>query len=103
MWALGNGTGEISSDETNDYTTLNSYLSNQQAMQMDKIKYPQVQNRDGKLIDTGKKQVYRMPPQLRLKRENLYFSNINLTNKESNGNTAITDPRVTEMNDFLGD
>ena len=103
LWAIGNGTGEISSDETNDYTTLNSYLSNQQAMKMDQVKYPQVQNRDGKLIDTSKKQIYRMPPQLRLKRENLYFSNINLTNKESNGNTAITDPRVTEMNDFLGD
>lgn len=103
LWALGNGTGEINSNKTDEYTTLNSYLSNKQAMQMDKIKYPQVQNRDGKLIDTSKKQIYRMPPQLRLKRENLYFSNINLTNKESNGNTAINDPRVTEMNDFLGD
>lgn len=103
LWALGNGTGEISSDETAEYTTLNSYLNNQQAMKMDSIKYPQVQKRDGKLIDTSKKQIYRIPPQLRLKRENLYFSNINLTNKESNGNTAITDPRVTEMNDFLGD
>lgn len=103
LWALGNGTGEISSDEISEYTTLNNYLNNQQAMQMDSIKYPQVQKRDGKLIDTSKKQIYRIPPQLRLKRENLYFSNINLTNKESNGNTAITDPRVTEMNDFLGD
>lgn len=103
LWALGNGTGEISSDETTEYTTLNNYLNNQQAMKMDSIKYPQVQKRDGKLIDTSKKQIYRIPPQLRLKRENLYFSNINLTNKESDGNTAITDPRVTEMNEFLGD
>lgn len=65
-------------------------------------KYPQVVNKDGKRIVLGKHQVYRLPPLLILRRENLYFSNIDLVTSESDNNSAIKDPRVSEFNDFIG-
>lgn len=64
-------------------------------------KFPQVINKDGKKIVLGKHQVYRLPPLLILRRENLYFSNIDLVTSESDNNSAIKDPRVNDFNDFI--
>lgn len=64
-------------------------------------KFPQVVNKDGKRIVIGKHQVYRMPPLLILRRENLYFSNIDLVTSESDNNSVIKDPRVNDFNDFI--
>ena len=64
-------------------------------------RYPQVVNRDGEKIVIGKHQIYRLPPLLVIRRENLYFSNINLVSSESDNNSVIKDPRVSDFNDFI--
>ena len=51
----------------------------------------------------GKEQIYRLPPLLSLRRESLYFSNVDLVSNETDNNRVIQDPRVSAMNDFLGD
>ena len=58
-------------------------------------------NRDGEKIVIGKHQIYRLPPLLVIRRENLYFSNINLVSSESDNNSVIKDPRVSDFNDFI--
>lgn len=63
--------------------------------------YPQVVNRDGEKIVIGKHQIYRLPPLLVIRRENLYFSNIDLVSSESDNNSVIEDPRVNEFNSFV--
>lgn len=64
-------------------------------------KYPQVVSRDGQKIVIGKHQIYRLPPLLVIRRENLYFSNIDLVSSESDNNSVIKDPRVNDFNDFI--
>ncbi len=64
--------------------------------------FPQVVHRDGNKIVVGKDQIYRMPPLLVIRRENLYFSNINLVSHETDNHAMIHDPRITEFNNFVG-
>ena len=111
LWALGNGTGQISgeSSETGtDDTRGNEYMDDfkNPPRNLDtspNYLFPQVVNRDGKLIVMGKHQIYRLPPKLILRRENLYFSNINLVDKNVDSKSAIKDPRVTEFDSFIGE
>lgn len=68
-----------------------------------KDNFPQIIKRDGAKIVVGKEQIYRLPPLLSLRRESLYFSNVDLVSNETDNNRVIQDPRVSAMNDFLGD
>lgn len=68
-----------------------------------KDNFPQIIKRDGAKIVVGKEQLYRIPPLLSLRRESLYFSNVDLVSNETDNNRVIQDPRVSAMNDFLGD
>lgn len=68
-----------------------------------KDNFPQIIKRDGAKIVVGKEQLYRLPPLLSLRRESLYFSNVDLVSNETDNNRVIQDPRVSAMNDFLGD
>lgn len=65
-------------------------------------RFSQVTNRDGSQIVTGKEQIYRLPPLLLLRRENLYFSNLNVVSSESDNKAIISDPRANELADFVG-
>lgn len=112
QWATGNGSNQIRQKAITEYKAGNDYIDNSDATSPDfsqrvidssKLLYPQVVKRDGKLIVNGKHQVYRLPPQLLLRRENLYFSNLNLVTKESDNHAAIRDPRVSDLKAFLGD
>lgn len=112
QWATGNGSNQIRQKAITEYKAGNDYIDNsditspdfsQRVIDSSKLLYPQVVKRDGKLIVNGKHQVYRLPPQLLLRRENLYFSNLNLVTKESDNHSAIRDPRVSDLKNFLGD
>lgn len=46
--------------------------------------------------------VLKMFPKVTLRRENLYFSDIDIVSSETDNNRVISDPRVVEMNDILG-
>lgn len=111
QWATGNGTAQVRQQALTEYKAGNDYIDNgeltspdfsQRVVDTSKMLFPQVVKRDGKLIVNGKHQVYRLPPQLLLRRENLYFSNLNLVTKESDNHAAIRDPRVSDLNEFLG-
>lgn len=111
QWATGNGTNQIRQQAMTEYKPGNDYIDNgnfnspditQRAIDTSKIPYSQVVKRDGKVIVPGKHQIYRLPPLLLLRRENLYFSNLNLVTKESDNHAAIRDPRVSDFNEFLG-
>lgn len=93
-WALGNPVDE---DYTNEPVNIFSSYGN-----LANTKFPQVRNRDGNLIVPEEEQLYRLPPQLLLRRENLYFSNINLVQSERDNNMQIKDPRADELYDFIG-
>ena len=111
-WALGNGRNQKQHDDSSkiQFQTGNVYVDQgPSAMQnivdtpnVRNVKFPQVINRDGARIVDGKHQIYRLPPQLLLRRENLYFSNLNLATTETDNHAVIKDPRVTELNEFLG-
>lgn len=47
-------------------------------------------------------QVFKMPNQLLLRRETLFFSSSNLVENDTDNNSVISDPRVQSMNSFLG-
>lgn len=110
LWALGNGTDKVSGESTDvgsDDTQGNEYMDDfkNPPRNLDtspNYLFPQVVNRDGKMIIKGKHQIYRLPPKLILRRENLYFSNINLVDKNVDSKPAIKDPRVTEFDSFIG-
>lgn len=117
-----NGTGAISSSTSVSYTRNGQKLSEATYSQSittpnniddgngtddtangDKLQdFPQVVHRDGNKIVIGKNQIYRLPPLLIIRRENLYFSNINLVSHETDNHAMIHDPRVTEFNSFIG-
>ena len=110
LWATGNGTGQPAPDDLPQTNSAIVYkrgnvINNFGDFKVPKIvnqKYPQVVNKDGARVVEGKHQVYRMPPLLLIRRENLYFSNVNLVNSESDNKSLIHDPRVSEFDDFLG-
>lgn len=109
LWATGNGTGQPAPDDlpqTNSGIVYKrgNVINNFGDFKIPKIvnqKYPQVVNKDGARIIDGKHQVYRMPPLLLIRRENLYFSNINLVTSETDNKSLIHDPRVSEFDSFM--
>lgn len=109
LWATGNGTGQPANDDQpqtdqNIVYKRGNDIKNISDFKVPRIvnqKYPQVIHKDGARIIDGKHQVYRMPPLLLIRRENLYFSNINLVTSETDNKSLIHDPRVSEFDDFL--
>ena len=107
-WVTGNGTNKVTDQEMQegkiakeeygnnilDYTDLpdGNHLSSF---------YPQLIKRDGAPIVIGKHQVFRLPPLLLLRRENLYFSNLNVVSSESDNKNIISDPRANDMESFI--
>ena len=113
LWALGNGTRAVNEDETvineddqlgNEYVNPNdmSSIVPKNIKQAQLRSYPQVVNRDGAQIVIGKHQIFRMPPTLLIRRENLYFSNVNLATSDGKNQSVIKDPTLNEFDDFLG-
>lgn len=109
LWATGNGTGQPAPDDlpqTNSGIVYKrgNVINNFGDFKVPKIvnqKYPQVVNKDGARVVEGKHQVYRMPPLLLIRRENLYFSNVNLVSSETDNKSLIHDPRVSEFDSFM--
>lgn len=110
LWATGNGTGvPLNGDvqkanykivQGNDIVQADdpNYPKPANAL---KQRYPQVVNKDGARIVLGKHQVYRLPPLLLLRRENLYFSNLNVVNSETDNKSVIKDPRANDLDEYL--
>lgn len=117
LWATGNGTnkpepGDVKKDPEkvlyqagNHIISLDSdqIMVPRTATEAKSRVFPQVVNRDGAKIVMGEHQVYRLPPLLILKRENLYFSDLNVVSSETDNRSIIHDPRATEFDEFLGD
>ena len=109
LWATGNGTGQPANDDQpqtdpNIVYKRGNDIKNISDFRVPRIvnqKYPQVVHKDGARIVDGKHQVYRMPPLLLIRRENLYFSNVNLVNSETDNKSLIHDPRVSEFDSFM--
>lgn len=55
----------------------------------------------GSAISSGEF-IVKMYPKVTLRRENLYFSDVDLVSSETDNNRVISDPRVVEMNNTLG-
>lgn len=109
QWALGNGRGVTTDEERKQQATVDESYGNNIMNYADLPegnavgqRFSQVTNRDGSQIVTGKEQIYRLPPLLLLRRENLYFSNLNVVSSESDNKAIISDPRANELADFVG-
>ena len=107
MWATGNGQGDLEPCDTDSSykdESGNQILSTEDLESRgSRLPYPQVIKRDGQRIVPGKHQIYRLPPLLMLRRENLYFSDLNVVNSETDNRSVIQDPRVNDLQDFIGD
>lgn len=113
LWALGNGSRAVNDNETvineddligNEYVSPNDInsVAPKNVKEAQVRSYPQVVNRDGAQIVIGKHQIFRMPPTLLIRRENLYFSNVNLATSDGKNQSVIKDPTLNEFDDFLG-
>lgn len=113
LWALGNGSRAVNDNETvineddligNEYVSPNDInsVAPKNVKEAQVRSYPQVVNRDGAQIVIGKHQIFRMPPTLLIRRENLYFSNVNLATSDGKNQSVIKDPTLNDFDEFLG-
>ena len=107
-WVTGNGTNKVTDQEMQEGkiakeeygNNILDYTDLPDGNQLSSF-YPQLIKRDGAPIVIGKHQVFRLPPLLLIRRENLYFSNLNVVSSESDNKNIISDPRANDMESFI--